>query len=255
MPLSEYGVAIGNFISFFRDNPDNYGRYFHGHISITVPSGTGPLIIQSAIDVNKPDGGVQYFHPTQLDSAKFTTISGMADGYHIVTQSATSGALDYRRNPLIYMPLGCLSALVYVLSRLTSTDLIKWPYDPTFPKTRWQIDIMALIEWLTKNNQLAFTNNVGTAALDQLESMFSDPSVISKVYLFGAPYPYPYQNNPVGLHDVHCNQGDPPGQFQVLDGIWQDGGVIVKYNDYHLEGFFVKFETQTLNTNNQGLPS
>jgi uncharacterized protein YukJ len=84
--------------------------------------------------------------------------------------------------------------------------------------------------------------------------MFAIPNSIATVYLFGAPYPFPYQSIPQGLHDVHCNQGDPPGQFQRLDGIWQDGGVIVKYNDGHLEGFFVKFETQTLNTNDQGLP-
>jgi uncharacterized protein YukJ len=31
--------------------------------------------------------------------------------------------------------------------------------------------------------------------------------------------------------------------------------VIVKYTDAHLEGFFVKFETQTLNTNDLGLPA
>lgn len=75
------------------------------------------------------------------------------------------------------------------------------------------------------------------------------------VSLFGAPFPFPYSGRPQGLHDVHCNQGDPPGPFQHLDGIWQDGGVIVRYTDGHLEGFFVKFETQTLNTNDQGLPA
>lgn len=60
---------------------------------------------------------------------------------------------------------------------------------------------------------------------------------------------------PQGMHDVHCNQGDPAGPFQHLDAIWQDGGVIVQYTDAHLEVFFVKFETQTLHTNDQGLPA
>lgn len=226
MPLGEYGVAIGNFVSFARDNPDSYGRYFHGHITISIPNTTGGLSnFQSAIDVNKPDGGVQYFHPTNLDSTKFANVNSMADGYRKLSSNDSSGALDYKRNPLISAPLGCLSIIVF------------------------------FINWLTKGSQQVWTDNVGTDALNHLEGMFANPRNITKVYLFGAPYPLPYSNVPQGLHDVHCNQGDPPGQFQALDGIWQDGGVIVKYTDGHLEGFFVKFEMQTLNTNDQGLPA
>jgi hypothetical protein len=225
MPLDEYGVAIGSFVSFDRDNPDNFGQYFHGHITIAVPSNNGGIInFQSAIDVNKPDGGVQYFHPTNLDSAKFSPVNSMADGYHILARNDSSGALDYQRNPLINIPLGCLSLAVL------------------------------FINWLTGGNKQVWKNNVGTEALDHLESIFAVPKSLAKIYLFGAPYPFPYQSMPEGLHDVHCNQGDPPGRFQRLDGIWQDGGVIVKFHDGHLEGFFIKFETQTLNTNDQGLP-
>ena len=68
-------------------------------------------------------------------------------------------------------------------------------------------------------------------------------------FLNAAQYP------PQGMHDVHMNQGDPPGQFQHLDGIWQDGGVLVERPNGNLAGFFVKFVTQTLNTNDQGLPA
>jgi uncharacterized protein YukJ len=57
------------------------------------------------------------------------------------------------------------------------------------------------------------------------------------------------------MHDVHMNQGDPPGNFQQLDGVWQDGGVIVRRPSGLLTGFFVKFVTQTLKTNDQGLPA
>ena len=62
-------------------------------------------MIESAIDVNKPDGGVQYFHPTRLDPAKFNPVSGMANGYHPLIRNASSGALDHQRNPLIAEPL------------------------------------------------------------------------------------------------------------------------------------------------------
>jgi hypothetical protein len=225
MPLDDYGVAVGDFVSFTRDNPNSFGQYFHGHITIRIPNGQGGFQnFQSAIDVNKPDGGVQYFHPTNLDATKFTAVSGMADGYHQLVRNSTSGALDYKRSELINVPLGCLTAF------------------------------LAVLNWLTGGTQQPWTDNVGTAALDHLESMFAMPANIAKIYLFGAPYPFPFTGVPQGVHDVHCNQGDPPGPFQHLDAIWQDGGVIVKYTDAHLEGFFVKFETQTLNTNDQGLP-
>ncbi len=111
MPLDEYGVAIGSFLSSARNNPDNYGRYFHGHITIAVPANGGIINFQSAIDVNKPDGGVQYFHPVNLDPSKFLPIGQMGDGYHILARNASSGALDYKRNPLISLPLGCLNIL------------------------------------------------------------------------------------------------------------------------------------------------
>lgn len=225
MPLLEYGVALGDFVNFTRDNPNSFGQYFHGHITIRIPNGSGGhQNFASAIDVNKPDGGVQYFHPRDLDATKFAA-GILSDGYHRLASNNSSGALDYKRSELINIPLGCLTIF-----------LIIW-------------------NWITGEARPPWTNNVGTAALDHLEGMFSNRAAVSKVYLFGAPYPADYQGIPQGMHDVHCNQGDPPGRFQVLDGIWQDGGVIVKYADAHLEGFFVKFETQTLNTNDQGLPA
>jgi uncharacterized protein YukJ len=53
----------------------------------------------------------------------------------------------------------------------------------------------------------------------------------TKVYVFGEPYldsiPQGYAG---GVHDVHQNQGDAAGSnFQYLDGVWQDGGIIVEY--------------------------
>ena len=226
MPLTEYGVAIGSFVRFWRDNPDAYGKYLHGHVVIRIPNGSGGFKeMEAAVDVNKPAGDIEYFHPTKLDTTVFTPISSQVDGYHALARDEFSGALDYKRSKLIGLPLGCL--IVF---------LVFW-------------------NWLTGGKLQAWTTNVGTDALNHLEGMFAAPGMIAKVYLFGEPFPIPHGSIPDGLHDVHCNQGDPPGQFQRLDGIWQDGGVIVKYTDEHLEGFFVKFATQTLNTNDLGLPA
>jgi uncharacterized protein YukJ len=57
------------------------------------------------------------------------------------------------------------------------------------------------------------------------------------------------------MHDVHMNQGDPvDSPFHPLDGIWQDGCVIVDGSDGSLAGYFGKFAAQSLNTDSNGSP-
>lgn len=92
----------------------------------------------------------------------------------------------------------------------------------------------------------AWTESTGDNALDVIDSLLS---VGGKVFVFGAPY-----NTGLGVHDIHMNQGDPPGQFQHLDGIWQDGGTIVQRPNGELAAFLTKFSTQSLNTDANGLP-
>jgi uncharacterized protein YukJ len=50
------------------------------------------------------------------------------------------------------------------------------------------------------------------------------------------------------------NQGDPFGQFQHPDGIWQDGGTIIERLDGEFVAVITKFETQSLNMDDNGLP-
>ncbi len=59
-----------------------------------------------------------------------------------------------------------------------------------------------------------------------------------RVYVFGTPYGDPVSMP--GMRAVHMNQGDP------VDGIWQDGCVIVTTGDGKLSGYFGKFATQSL---------
>ena len=70
-----------------------------------------------------------------------------------------------------------------------------------------------------------------------------------RVFVLGAP-----DSSDLSVHDVHFNQGDPLGQFQYLDGIWQDGGVLIERPSGEIVAFLVKFQTQSLHTNSQGLP-
>ena len=225
MPVQDYGVVIGQYDHFDRDDANHFGNFFHGHIFVRVVSGGQTLLYNSAIDVKYPDGKVEYFQPAKLDATKFANVHALADGFHSLAQTPNSGALDYVRSPLLNQPLGCLAVFYAVLSAFT------------------------------KKNYQVWKQNVGMSVLTDLEAFLAADGGIARIYVFGARYQNPNQNPPQGMHDVHLNQGDPPGQFQVLDGIWQDGGVLVERPGGNLAGFFVKFVTQTLKTNDQGLPA
>jgi len=89
-------------------------------------------------------------------------------------------------------------------------------------------------------------DSTGDNALDKLDGLLKSST---RVFVFGAPY-----SQGLGVHDIHMNQGDPAGQFQHLDGIWQDGGTLMQLTDGRYVAFLTKFETQTLDTDDQGLP-
>src|SRR5215469_12561316 len=50
-----------------------------------------------------------------------------------------------------------------------------------------------------------------------------------------------------GVHDLHMNQGSPPPHDRD-DGVWQDGGLIVRFPDGPAAAFFFVFQSQSLTT-------
>ena len=54
-----------------------------------------------------------------------------------------------------------------------------------------------------------------------------------------------------GMHDIHMNQGNPPGPFEDDNGVFNDGGLILKFPD-HVTGLFFRFKTQFLPTDERG---
>jgi hypothetical protein len=171
---------------------------------------------QAAVDVNEPTGNFQYQIFNNLDISLFAPILALADGWHHLDSNSTSGAMDYARSPILQKPLGCLTLFWGVWNLIFRTSIQTW------------------------------TNVTGNEAGQALVAMVTGST---KVYAFGAPY-----TTGNGVHDVHCNQGDPPGQFQHLDGIWQDGCVFAMKADGSLSAYLGKFATQSLNTDNNGLP-
>ncbi len=171
---------------------------------------------QAAVDVNEPNGLFQYQVFDKLDVSLFAPISGLPDGWYHLDSNPTSGAIDYARSPILQRPLGCLALIWTIWNAIFKTSGQTW------------------------------TNVTGNEAGNALIAMVTGAT---KVFAFGAPY-----TTGKGVHDVHCNQGDPPGQFQHLDGIWQDGCVFATKADGSLSAYLGKFSTQSLKTDNNGLP-
>ena len=233
MPLNHgYGVAVGSFVSFHRDPPDQYGHWYHGHLVISTPSGN----YSAALDVDKPGGGISYRLVDDLSASALGPVSTLAPGFHHLPRTATSGALDYVRSSILRD--GWVVRWVRVrlrLYRATWLDRILGWLRPVFvrvPWFRWRS-----FPWLVSS---------GDHTLNVLEALLP---TASRLYVFGEPF-----TDGLGVHNVHQNQGDPPGPFQAENGIWQDGAVAVRTAADKVTIWQVKFNTQSLNTDDDGRP-
>ncbi len=58
-----------------------------------------------------------------------------------------------------------------------------------------------------------------------------------------------------GVHDIHMNQGNPPGRFFGDNGVHQDGGLLLSFPaSGTFVGVFLAFQSQTFDTDAQGNP-
>ena len=218
MPLNDgYGVVIGTKHNYYRDPPDNYGRYYHGNLEIATPGG----IYKGAIDVDPkamPDG-IQCRSP-RLRSQDFTSILALANGWHALASNASSGALDYIRSGVLHPP--------FLISRVRFGG--------------WLQRFFAWLRWNPPWN-----SGTGIQALESLEAIITGGK---RFFIFGEPF-----SHGLGVHSIHQNQGDPLGTpWAAENGIWQDGATIVEHEDGTLRAFLNKFKTQAFKTDDQGRP-
>ena len=81
------------------------------------------------------------------------------------------------------------------------------------------------------------------------------------MFAFGARFPggnprpadHKFHTNG-GVHNIHMNQGNPPGQFFGDNGIHEDGGLIIQTGASTFAGIFLAFHTQLIPTNDHGAP-
>jgi hypothetical protein len=218
MALSHgYGVVIGTKADYFRDPPDDFGRFYHGNLIVNAPLGN----YRCAIDVdpkNMPDG-VQW-RVVRIRPLDFLAISNLPNGWHLLASNPVSGALDYVRSPVLHPPIlfwtvrydSCLSRFL---------NFIRW-------NPPWK-------------------NGTGIQALTDLESVINQGV---RFFVFGEPF-----TNGLGVHNIHQNQGDPLNSpWAAENAIWQDGGTIVQTAGGELFGFLNKFKTQSFKTDDFGHP-
>ncbi|HET7880196.1 MAG TPA: DUF2278 family protein [Acetobacteraceae bacterium] len=76
----------------------------------------------------------------------------------------------------------------------------------------------------------------------------------AEVFAFGNPWgpehkpdEYFHFSPGRGMHDLHMNQGSPPPHAQD-DGVWQDGGLFVRFPGAATVAFFFAFQSQSWQT-------
>lgn len=112
--------------------------------------------------------------------------------------------LNPGRTPLDSVPGGL--ALDYVRSRVNGTFMVDRSLMSRLPIT-----------------QKGPGNSLNNPVITLLNHTVADPDVT--FYAFGSAYQDPGQ--PGGIHDIHMNQGNPAGDHQDDNGIWQDGALFV----------------------------
>jgi len=241
-PLPAYGVAIGTYVSFARDPQDQYGRWYHGHLTIATPAGE----YESALDVDTPEGvGVSYRLSYGLDPGAFETVAALPNGFHPLAPSSTSGALDYLRSGVFHDP----AWPPWLPAPPNALEWLSPPAQDTALTVYEQVGTLVdrLIPLPLYLRHRPWVRSTGDNALSALETQL--PGSL-RVFIFGAPY-----TQGLGVHDVHMNQGDPAGsQWYPADGIWQDGCVLVERPDAKLFAWQVRFNSQAMTTDGAGHP-
>ncbi len=212
----EYGVLQGKVDRFKReDDLDS------PHLQIRVIDRNN-AVWRVPVNVLSGDGSLLIFHrvdPLQSHPI-LASLSSLAPGFNLLPagdRSATK-SLDFLRAPLFDWPTGVEVA-------------------PSRPGA---------------NNDL---QDSLTTELENLKAQGGD------IFVFGEKFPKQGQpstprpsdvefGTTQGVHQIHLNQGNPPGRFESDNGTFQDGGIILKFANRYV-GLFLRFQTQWLPTDDR----
>jgi uncharacterized protein YukJ len=91
-------------------------------------------------------------------------------------------------------------------------------------------------------------NDLNNEIVDLLNRAIADKD--GEIYAFGSSYADP--GNVLGIHDIHMNQGNPKGNHDADNGVWQDGAIFMNLPSTNTWiAIFIAFQTQSWDTNDQ----
>lgn len=94
-------------------------------------------------------------------------------------------------------------------------------------------------------------NDLHNEIVDLLNRTIADAN--GTIYAFGSSFADP--GGVKGIHDIHMNQGNPRGNHDQDNGIWQDGALFVNLPSQNAWlAVFIAFQTQSWNTDQNGNP-
>ena len=92
------------------------------------------------------------------------------------------------------------------------------------------------------------SSNLQNAVIQFLNHAIADAN--GTIYAFGSQY-----TDGTGIHDIHMNQGNPPGSFEKDNGIWQDGMLVFELPASGTwAAIFIAFQTESWSTDDNGNP-
>jgi uncharacterized protein YukJ len=92
-------------------------------------------------------------------------------------------------------------------------------------------------------------NDLNNEIVDLLNRAIADAD--GTVYAFGSSYADP--DGVQGIHDIHMNQGNPPGNHDGDNGVWQDGAIFMNLPALKTWiAIFIAFQTQSWDTDDSG---
>jgi uncharacterized protein YukJ len=212
-----YGVVTGTVQNYYRDPPDDFGKYYHGNLIVAAPAGSYHCAID--VDSKKSNIGVEW-RVVNLKAQEINNLTVLSPGWHALASTPSSGAIDYQRSSMFAVRMGCARLLWKFLGK---------EYDVA---SAWKrgTDVQALADL---EPLVATTQNAGLKAL-----------------VFGEPF-----TNGLGVHNIHQNQGDPAGsQWWAENGVWQDGCTILQQSATDYAAFLNKFTSQSYETDANGHP-
>ena len=82
-----------------------------------------------------------------------------------------------------------------------------------------------------------------------LNQALADPD--GTIYAFGSAFAD--SGGPMGIHDIHMNQGNPPGPFEKDNGTFQDGAIFIQLpGQQKWSALFIAFQTESWDTDDNG---